>query len=253
MRFYHTKKLLVPSCYNEQGHRLYTVQDLIKLQQILTLKFLDYPLERIAEELQAQGDDLRDSLERQRKLLRQKRDQLDQMLRTLDHTLETSKPDDDLENDTLLLTMYSMSTEEQQRQWLEEYLPASLLERFWPVGEGSSRWRAIERESIQWISRLKKLMREGYLPEDEEVKRFVQELFARISGVMSNLNPPLNEAENQALEQVSKLDFSQMFRFPVTFTLKEEVYIERMWDHILDEENESIGGEHSAQGESNGD
>lgn len=62
LRYYDRRGLLKPSKYNKQGHRLYTENDLFKLQNILTLKYLDFSLEDIAEYLQKPGQDLKDSL-----------------------------------------------------------------------------------------------------------------------------------------------------------------------------------------------
>lgn len=244
LRFYHKKGLLEPSAYTERGHRLYTDRDLIRLQQILTLKFLDYPLERIAEELEAEGSVLRSSLEHQKQLLRQKKDQLDRMLHTLEYTLSLSESEDEpeWEPDVLLLMIHSVSTEEQQRLWMAERIPDSLMRRFWPEGKASESWRSVEREAMHWISRLKRLMREGRSPEDREVQRFATELLERISGMLSRLEKPLTEEEMKALEAFAKIDYSQMLQFPVTFNQEEERYVERMWDvMIADSEKDTDG------------
>ncbi len=254
LRFYHKKGLLEPSAYTERGHRLYTDRDLIRLQQILTLKFLDYPLERIAEELEAEGSVLRSSLEHQEQLLRQKRDQLDRMLHTLEHTLSLSESGDEAEwePDVLLLMIHSVSTEEQQRRWMAERIPDSLMQRFWPEGKASEKWRAIERETMQWISRLKRLMRAGLPPEDPQVQRFATELLGRISGMLSRLEEPLTEEEMKALESFAKIDPSQTFQFPVTFTMEEERYVEQMWDAMMDDSVEREDGEVPDEGGKNG-
>ncbi|OWA35363.1 hypothetical protein B9G55_12005 [Saccharibacillus sp. O16] len=231
LRFYHKKELLVPSQYNELGHRLYTDQDLIRLQQILTLKFLDYPLERIAQELEADEGQLRRSLEHQAELLREKKQQLDRMLYTLDYTLELAGDEGEghWEPSVLLLLIRSVATEKEQRRWIEEKLPPSLVQRLWPNGDQMDTWRAIERESIAWISRIKKLMQAGEPPEGEKAQRFVADLSKRLEGVMSRLGSPLSEEEMQGLEAFGKLEPPYSFGIPVMFTLEEERYIDRMW------------------------
>lgn len=254
LRFYHKKGLLEPSAYNDLGHRLYTDRDLIRLQQILTLKFLDYPLERIAEELEAEGSALRSSLEHQKQLLRQKRDQLDRMLHTLEHTLSLSESENEpeWEPDVLLLMIHSVSTEEQQRRWMAERMPDSLMQRFWPENKASESWRAVEREAMQWISRLKKLMREELPPDHPKVQRFAAELVGRISGMLSRLEKPLTEEEMKALESFTKIDPAQMFQFPVTFTMEEERYVERMWDALIADSVEHDDGEEPEEGGTHG-
>lgn len=241
LRFYHHKGLLEPSGYNELGHRLYTDRDLIRLQQILTLKFLDYPLERIAQELEADEGELRRSLEHQAKLLREKKEQLDRMLYTLDYTLELADEDEKgLEPSVLLLLIRSIATEKEQRRWIEEKMPPSLVQRLWPKGERMDNWRAIEREAIGWISRLKKLMREGEPPEGAQTQRFVSDLSKRLEGMMSRLGQPLSQEEMQGLEAFGKLEPPYSFGIPVMFTAEEERYIERMWDAAAEAEERKV-------------
>ncbi|MDO3411259.1 MerR family transcriptional regulator [Saccharibacillus sp. CPCC 101409] len=232
LRFYHKKGLLEPSGYNELGHRLYTGRDLIRLQQILTLKFLDYPLERIARELEAEGGELKQSLERQRTLLRGKKEQLDRMLHTLDYTLELAEDGetDIWDAEILLLMIQSVSTEREQRRWVRERLPASLTEMFLPEEDSTGKWQAFERESMQWISRIKKLMREGVPPEDPRVRQFALDLMLRIGGVMSKLERPLSKDELRKLEALGRMEPPYPFSFPVTFTADEERYLERVWE-----------------------
>jgi len=47
LRHYDHIGLLKPSGRTESGYRIYTEQDLVRLQQIVTLKFMGFPLERI--------------------------------------------------------------------------------------------------------------------------------------------------------------------------------------------------------------
>ena len=49
IRYYDKQNILVPSARTESGARLYTDEDLAKLQQILLLKYLGFSLEDIRE------------------------------------------------------------------------------------------------------------------------------------------------------------------------------------------------------------
>ncbi|OWR31189.1 hypothetical protein CDO73_08625 [Saccharibacillus sp. O23] len=251
LRFYHKKGLLEPSGYNELGHRLYTDRDLIRLQQILTLKFLDYPLERIAQELEADEGELRRSLERQAKLLREKKEQLDRMLYTLDYTLELADGDKGgLEPSVLLLLIRSIATEKEQRRWIEEKMPPSLTKRLWPDGDLTGSWRAVEQEAIGWVSRLKKLMREGKPPDGPEAQRFTAELSKRLEGLLSRMGQPLSKEEIQGLEAFGKLEPPYSFGVPILFTAEEERYIERMWDAAIEIEEKKTAKTNKNGGDS---
>ncbi|SMQ87040.1 MerR HTH family regulatory protein [Bacillus sp. OV166] len=49
--------LLSPSMYTESGHRIYNEIDIAKLQQIMSLKQLDFSLEKIKEVIENQDFD----------------------------------------------------------------------------------------------------------------------------------------------------------------------------------------------------
>lgn len=74
VRYYDSQGLLKPSHTSEKGYRLYTDSDFAKLQKILTLKYLGFSLDEIRDmTLQdADRDSLKDSLQMQLNLVRQK-------------------------------------------------------------------------------------------------------------------------------------------------------------------------------------
>jgi DNA-binding transcriptional MerR regulator len=62
--------LVRPGRRTDNGYRLYGEAELLRLQQVLTLRFLGFPLQRIAELLDRPGFDLTASLRVQRRALR---------------------------------------------------------------------------------------------------------------------------------------------------------------------------------------
>src|SRR5664279_3181956 len=69
--------LLKPSHRSEAGYRLYSDRDLVRLEQIVVLKFLGLPLRSIGTLLEREQDTLPDTLRRQQAVLVDKRNQLD--------------------------------------------------------------------------------------------------------------------------------------------------------------------------------
>lgn len=69
--------LLPPSGRTEAGYRLYGDRDLVRLEQILALKFIGFPLEEIRRLLKRDAKDLPKALRRQRTLILEKRRLLD--------------------------------------------------------------------------------------------------------------------------------------------------------------------------------
>lgn len=68
--------LLKPSYRSEAGYRLYSERDLLRLEQIVVLKFLGLPLKSIGKLLSQSSDELPDTLRRQHSVLVDKRFEL---------------------------------------------------------------------------------------------------------------------------------------------------------------------------------
>ena len=75
----------------EQGYRIYTEEDLIRLQQILFFRELGFTLSRIKEMLNDPQFDRNAALQLQRKALLEKRERLDCIIRTIEKTIKTEK------------------------------------------------------------------------------------------------------------------------------------------------------------------
>ncbi|BCE12738.1 hypothetical protein RSC3_00094 [Bacillus paralicheniformis] len=54
LRYYDKIGLLIPTDYKEGGHRLYSLDELSRLQQIQSLKFIGFSLKDIADLLKSQ-------------------------------------------------------------------------------------------------------------------------------------------------------------------------------------------------------
>lgn len=76
LRYYDQLGLLPPAGATEAGYRLYGEADLQRLQRILFLRELGFPLKEIAPMLQAEARDNRLAVERHRELLRLKMERL---------------------------------------------------------------------------------------------------------------------------------------------------------------------------------
>ena len=76
--------LLKPSGYSSGGYRLYRKHDLVRLQQIVTLKFIGFSLTQIKQLLDSNSFDLEVALNQQREILAEKRRQLDQAVTAIE-------------------------------------------------------------------------------------------------------------------------------------------------------------------------
>lgn len=96
IRYYDKQNILKPTYVNESGNRFYTEQDFTRLQQILLLKYLGFPLKDIREMMITNMGPHRmtDSLNIQLKLIRDRMEQLQQVESAISNTineLETSQ------------------------------------------------------------------------------------------------------------------------------------------------------------------
>ena len=89
---YHYDKigLLVP-LKSENGYRIYSQEDLERLQVILYYKYLGFSLEKIAELLKEDTTDILSHLTRQLDYLTQERQHLDTLISTLQKTIQEQK------------------------------------------------------------------------------------------------------------------------------------------------------------------
>jgi len=89
LHHYDRLKLLSPAHRSERGYRLYCHEDLGRLERILVLRFLGLSLREIAALLNTPvgrcAESLTVTLARQQAALRERRDGLERILRTIDH------------------------------------------------------------------------------------------------------------------------------------------------------------------------
>jgi len=136
LRFYDKVGLLSPSEYTEAGYRLYSDEDLWSLQQILALKFLGFSLEEIKVCLQTNPERLQETLATQKAMMREKRSQLDAVLRAIEKAevlLKSSQGD----WKAILLNVIQVMQMEQNKAWVKKYLTEEQQQKLAEVSQKS--------------------------------------------------------------------------------------------------------------------
>jgi DNA-binding transcriptional MerR regulator len=87
LHHYHAIGLLVPSERSESGYRIYSDQDMAKLQQVLFFRELGFALEDVARIMNDESFDRREALLLQRRMLTDKAAQLGRMVDAVDAAL----------------------------------------------------------------------------------------------------------------------------------------------------------------------
>ena len=112
--------LLKPSERNAAGYRLYGERDLVRLQQIATLKFIGLPLKEVKDVLDGRDLDLPETLNLQRRLLRDKKRQIELALRAIEEA-ERSMGSSHAPDWAALKKIIEVMEMETNNEWMKKY------------------------------------------------------------------------------------------------------------------------------------
>lgn len=87
LHFYDEIGLLHPAALGQNGYRYYEEQDLLRLQQILFYRELDFSLKEIAAIINNPGFDMRAALQSHRQALQKRVKRLERLIETIDCTI----------------------------------------------------------------------------------------------------------------------------------------------------------------------
>ncbi|RJE87699.1 MerR family transcriptional regulator [Paenibacillus sp. 1011MAR3C5] len=237
LRFYDRKELLTPSGRNAQGHRYYTERDLLRLQQILTLKYLDFSLEEIAEHFAEPGADLEQSLSLQYELLKKKRQQLDQAIFTIERLRTYVDGTEKLDSALLLMFIHNIQNEESQKQYLAERMPTVLVDAIYHVGVKEE--VRLERERIMTLTLIELLShcRAGKSPTDPEVLAVGSKMVQIVTEVLAPAISQLSEQELSKLEQEIEQSLDPVL-FQISLSKEEETFVQVVMEELEKREKE---------------
>jgi len=224
LRFYDRKGLLKPSSYNEQGHRTYTDEDLLRLHQILTLKYLDYSLDEIGKYLDQDGKDFNASLEMQYELLLQKQQHIQRVLAAIDRVRAIVKDNPAIDSGLIMMMIHSIQHEEEQKRWLSERLPDSIVHSFFMSELSLEERHQVERSIATGLNDLLVMSKEGFQPDH----LLVQE---RVNGLKQVLDPLLQEL-GRSEEGAKVLEEMDSQLFPSNFEPEFKNYLREAFRHL---------------------
>ncbi|WP_144939670.1 MerR family transcriptional regulator [Paenibacillus sp. 32O-W] len=225
LRFYDKKTLLKPSGRNAQGHRLYSDKDIVRLQKIVTLKYLDYTLEEIAEYLNKPELDLKRSLAFQKQLLLKKREHLDKVIETLNSVQEMMEESEYFQRDDILMLIYAFQMEDRHKDWLKQRLSHTTVDALFFEGRPDER-KEFERRLMAIYAELKQFGKEGKQPDDPVVQDKAQELITVMFSYIGE--EPMEEfLTNIGTESVDPILFPD-------FTQEEDIFLQQVFENMND-------------------
>ncbi|WP_308637384.1 ankyrin repeat domain-containing protein [Paenibacillus silvisoli] len=125
LRYYDRIGLLKPTDMSEAGQRLYTDNDLERLQQIITLKFIGFSLEQIKGMLELQTMNAASMLAMQREWMEEKIGHLQRVVNAIKGAERVAGQERDGYADNLR-TIIGVIEMEANKDWLEEFLSAAV-------------------------------------------------------------------------------------------------------------------------------
>ena len=150
--------LLKPSGRTAAGYRLYTDRDLVRLEQIVALKFIGFPLSQIRELLNRKDLDVTAMLRQQRRIIAEKRDHLDRAIRAIERAEQavSSGEQTDWEPFRKIIEVIQMQT---RKDWMKKYYTEEQLndlrKRWTPEVQAASErgWAELVRDVEAAIAR----------------------------------------------------------------------------------------------------
>jgi len=139
------------------GYRVYSARDLERLEQIVALKFLGFPLKQIKSLLDRDSRPLGDVLRAQRRLLEEKRRRLDKAISVIADAERSIQPGRATESAVLkrIIEVFAMSDQDDEmRKYYTDAAWAELSKRREEMGErlrdiameGTRKWQALFKD-----------------------------------------------------------------------------------------------------------
>ncbi|MHB8805984.1 MAG: MerR family transcriptional regulator [Anaerolineaceae bacterium] len=121
LHYYDAIGLLTPRRQFNNQYRRYEHQHLLKLQQILFFRELDFPLEQIKTILEDPDFDVKAALNVQRDMLVDRQEQIAQLIRTIDKTIQQLQGEETMQDEDLYMGFSEEKQKEYEKEVREKY------------------------------------------------------------------------------------------------------------------------------------
>ncbi|MCX6567548.1 MAG: MerR family transcriptional regulator [Candidatus Aminicenantes bacterium] len=136
LHYYDQVGLLKPSFEKPNGYRVYTDRDLLKLQQIVTLKFMGFSLGQIRKLLDSKGYEAVKSLKVQSGAVKDEISRLRQASRAIDQVLNLLETKGRIHKQKLIKIMEVIQMgEDVKKDWHQKFFSEAELKEFAEVGK----------------------------------------------------------------------------------------------------------------------
>lgn len=167
--------LLKPSFSGSNGYRYYEEKELLKLQQILFFRELEFSLEQIKDIMDSPKFDFVTAMKDQKKMLQIKRDRIDALLSTIDKTIQSREGGEVMKNDDL----YGGFTKKQMEEYKEEAKQRWGDTDAWKQSEEHTKhwtktdYDRIAKQGAEWTAKMASLMEKGFAVDSPEIQEMI--------------------------------------------------------------------------------
>lgn len=163
--------ILKPAAISDGGHRLYTENELLRLQQILTLRYLGFPLAQIGELLERPDFDLLASMQIQRTAVRERISELEQVEAALAKMVDQRRSTGEWNWDLVAEASAAVQGRHREEGFnVSEYYTPEQMQQFQELGDkiGPETIRSVEE---RWTALLAEVREKRHLnPTSDEAR-----------------------------------------------------------------------------------
>lgn len=180
LHYYDKIGLLKPSFVKSNGYRCYEEPELLRLQQILFFRELQFSLDQIMKIINSPDFDMLKALDDQRALLELKKERIEKLLSSIDNTIIELREGVKMKDEELYSSFSNEQAEEYKREVIERWGEDALRESEDRIRNWTPDDRAvIEREGKDVIAGIAAAMGNG--PESDEVQSLISRYYKYIN------------------------------------------------------------------------
>ncbi len=228
LHYYDEIGLLKPEKHPSSGHRIYNHHDILTLQKIVSLKFLGYSLDKIADLLDESNItvDLNETLSLHLQELERKKEQIELSMAAINRVIKLLKEEGEVDSTILFSLINSMQTENIQKEWMERHMLTDVAEELLKKTEEEK--ITLDQTFIQMAKKVKQFY--GKPVEDPQVQEMIKSyLEASFEFLGEDLILKLADAD------VEELDIQELEEMtPSPFTDEEQKWLNQAMEYYME-------------------
>lgn len=177
LHYYDEIGLLKPTRIGENRYRYYEENELLRLQQILFFKELDFPLDEIVKIMSATQFDTAIALHDQKELLALKKERIERLINTIDTRLKSLKGGETMNTDDLFASFDDQelvhNMQEAKRRWgnTDAYRQSIERVKHWTKDD----YEKFKEDSEAWTKKMADIMNSGASISSDEVQQMIDQ------------------------------------------------------------------------------